>query len=352
MPKVSIILVNYNGLRWLKLFLSRLLLTNYPEFEIVVVDNASSDDSVHYLKENFNVQVVNLQENKGFAVGNNIGAKHSTGRILAFLNNDMEVNSDWLMQAVIKLTLDNSIGLVQCKIMRYDRKDVIDCLGVSVDRYNLALRIGHGEVDQGQYDDLKEIGAADGGAMVIWKDLFERIGGFDSTYFMYGEDADLCWRARLNGFKILPATSSIVYHVGSATSKLSSSGEWNPSPFFAFHLTKNYVYCWLKNFSTKTILIYWPIVLFMVLGMSFFEVIRGRKVVGVSHLKGLVWNIRNLKLVLRERRSIQRLRKTSHLNDDVFFVKNLIEDSTIFRSRIRTAQRRLKSNLKKIPGGR
>ena len=106
--------------------------------------------------------------------------------------------------------------------MAYNHKEKIDSIGLSVDRYNIAIIIGKDEIDRGQYDGLQEIGACSGGAMVIWKHIFQDIGNFDPIYFMYYEDVDLSWRIRLKGFRIFPAHSSIVYHVGSATSQIKS----------------------------------------------------------------------------------------------------------------------------------
>jgi GT2 family glycosyltransferase len=311
LPRVSIIIVNYNGLQWFKSFMSALVNTEYPDFEIVVVDNSSSDESVQYLKDNFKeVGVLELNENKGYAKAINIGARKATGDILAFINNDMEVRSDWLRKAVPKLTSNKAVAAVQCKVLSYNNREKIDCIGLSVDRYNLVLMIGRNEIDQGQYDNLEEISACSGGAMIIWKHLFLEAGCFDPTYFMYYEDIDLSWRIRLKGLQILPAQASIVYHVGSATSKIANSpGGGKLSPFFAFHTTKNYIYCWLKNSSLRTILIYWPVVLLIVLAKTLFGLLNGRSTIASAHIRGIFWNITHLRFISKERREIQKLRK-------------------------------------------
>src|SRR5688572_12956609 len=116
LPHASVVIVNYNGYRWFELFMDSLIKTEYPNFEIVVVDNSSSDQSVQYLrKKSGKIRVIELDENKGYAQAANIGANVATGAILVFVNNDMEFKSDWLNNAVRKLLSDKEIAAVQCK---------------------------------------------------------------------------------------------------------------------------------------------------------------------------------------------------------------------------------------------
>jgi GT2 family glycosyltransferase len=312
LPRVSVIIVNYNGYCWLKLFVDSLINTVYPDFEIIIVDNASTDQSVQYLKEKSgNIKVVELTENRGFAAGANRGAKEATGKIFAFVNNDMEVRPDWLINAVNELLSDETAAAVQCKILTYSNRQKIDSIGLSVDRFNIAFMIGRHEIDRGQYDSLKEIGACSGGAMVIWKHIFDEVGSFDPEYFMYYEDVDLSWRIRLKGLRIFPAQSSVVYHVGSATSKISNK---SLTPFFAFHTTKNYIYCWLKNSSAKVIFIYGPVVISLTLAKISFELLSGRASVALAQTRGIFWNIVHLRLIARERIKVRKLRKIDSEN--------------------------------------
>lgn len=300
-----------------------LINTLYHDFEIIVVDNGSSDQSVEYLKQrSSSIQVIELKENKGFAEGANAGAKQATGRILAFVNNDMEFQPDWLINAVRILVSNKSAAAVQSKILVYGNREEIDSIGLSVDRFNIVLPIGRHEIDRGQYDNLREIGACSGGAMIIWKNIFQDIGDFDPTYFMYYEDVDLSWRVRLKGFRILPAQSSVVYHFGSATSRISSiPTEWDVPPFFAFHTTKNYIYCWLKNSSSKILFLYWPVVLFVVIIKIFFELLNGRVPAALSQAKGIVWNLTHLKLIAKERSEIRKIRMVK--SDDVLLATTI-----------------------------
>jgi GT2 family glycosyltransferase len=341
LPRVSIIIVNYNGYRWLEKFMDDFICTLYPDFEIIVVDNASTDQSVRYLKEELrDVRVVELSENKGYGEAANLGARSATGAILTFINNDIEVKSDWLVNAVSKLGSDSGAAVVQCKILKYNNRERIDCLGLSVDRYNLVHMIGRHEIDQGQYDNMQEIGACSGGAMVIWKRIFHDIGDFDPTYFMYYEDVDLSWRIRMKGFRILPAPGSVVYHVGSATARiLDSSDETSLTPFFAFHTTKNYIYCWLKNSSTRVLCFNWPVIVLIVLAKISFELVNGKTSVAFSQIRGIVWNLKNIGLIIKHRQEIKKMKKVG-LKD--IQLKNETNGHSHLRTWIRYGMRKVK----------
>ena len=318
--------------------------TQYPDFEIIVVDNASRDQSVQFLKDNFSqIRLVGLGDNKGFAEGSNIGAKLATGEVLAFLNNDIEVSDDWLAAAITKLISDNAIAAIQCKIMRYDERDKIDCIGLSVDRYNIFRNIGFAEIDKGQYDNLEEIGACTGGAMIIWKPIFDEIGHFDDLYFMYFEDIDLSWRLKLRGYKICPAISSVVYHVGSGSSNTRSPENWNPSPFFAFLHSRNNIYCWLKNSSSKKIAFYWPTFFFANISIGLLLIPFVGFKVGTAYLRGLLWPLKHYRHILNQREKTNYLIKKQ--KDNILFVVGIVKESSHLSSIVKGAPSRVKHIL-------
>jgi GT2 family glycosyltransferase len=335
-PPVSIIVVNYNGHRWLKLFIHTLVNSSYPDFEIIVVDNGSTDESIEFLQKHFDqIKIIHLSENKGFGQAVNIGASQARGTILAFVNNDMEFPSEWLKEAILELYSEDKVGAVQCKILSYNSRQIIDSVGLSVDHYNLSLAIGNQEIDEGQYDSLKELGACSGGAMIIPKSLFLQIGCFDPVYFMYYEDVDLNWRIKFAGYKIKPASSSKVYHIGSGSSKITLGGIYNPSPFFAFETTKNYIYCWLKNSKTRTIICYWPVVVFVVLSLSLFALL-GRKLRAfLAYYKGIFWTLKHINLIRKKRNEIKKVKKGS--SDSLLFAEGIISDSSNLPRRFRRA---------------
>jgi GT2 family glycosyltransferase len=317
-PIVSIVIVNYNGYEWLKLCLPSLINTNYPAYEIILVDNGSVDQSINYVKNNWqnSVNLIQLSSNFGFAEGCNIGVRQANGDVIAFLNNDMEVDSNWLRAAVESLLSDKRVAVVQPKIMQFNSREKIDCAGLSVDRFGLCVQIGHGEVDNGQYNQLTEIWSS-GGAMVLWKEILMKVGLFDDTFFMYYEDVDLCWRIKLAGFRILLAPSSMVYHAGSATANTI------PSEFIVFHSMKNHISSWLKNFSLATLILNFPVSMFVIVASLLLEIKNRHFSLFVARIKSIIWVVRNIGRIRKERHKVQHsIRKKGLTDSDIFFVGN------------------------------
>jgi GT2 family glycosyltransferase len=143
---------------------------------------------------------------------------------------------------------------------------------------------------------------------------------------MYFEDVDLSWRIKLAGYKIKPLATAPIYHVGSATSNITPGKLWDPSPFFAFEMTKNYIYCWLKNSRSRTIVAYSPIISCVVLSMCFLALIRMKPEIFVAHIKGILWTMFNAKSIHKKRTEIGRMRK--YQSDDILFVEQTVKGST------------------------
>jgi GT2 family glycosyltransferase len=317
-PFVSVIILNYNGYQCLKVCLPSLVKTDYPKFEIIVVDNGSTDQSVDYLRNNWQhcIRIIELHENLGFAEGNNIGILNANGEIIAILNNDIEVEGNWLRSAVGALLSDRKVAAVQSKIMQYAERDKIDCVGLSFDKFGLVVNVGRDEKDHGQYDYLHEIWGCSGGAMIGWKHRLIEAGLFDRTFFIYYEDVDLSWRLKLCGYKMLLAPSSFVYHMGKATSKTI------PSSFVVFHSTKNYIASWLKNYSLRMLIIKCPSIFFIVVGALLFEIVQGRYDLFMARLKSIMWIWRNLRNILKERHKIQHVLRRKEVDDNIIFTQD------------------------------
>jgi GT2 family glycosyltransferase len=315
-PSVSIVVLNYNGYGLLRICLPSLAKTDYPKYEIIVVDNGSTDESVNYLRNNWNhcIRIIELKKNLGFAQGNNIGIRNANGEIIALLNNDMEVDMKWLRSAVEALMSDEKAAAVQSKIMQHADRDKIDCAGLSFDRFGLVVNVGLHEEDLGQYDHLHEIWGCCGGALIGWKHLLIEAGLFDDAFFIYYEDVDLSWRLKLSGYKMLLAPSSVVYHMSKATSKTI------PSTFLVFHSTKNYIASSLKNYSFRTLIFKTPSIFFIVIGALLFEILKGRYGLFIARLKSILWICRNLGYILKERHKIQHTLRTEGMTDDVLFI--------------------------------
>ena len=238
-PKVSIIIVNYNGKELLQKCLDSLLKVNYNNFEIILVDNNSTDGSVEFITKNYpSLIIIKLDSNKGFAEPNNVAAKISKGKYLLFLNNDTVVTPNFISEMVKVMETDKKIAICQSLLLKPDGSvdssgDFIDHLGVV---YNSKTKI----------DEIREVSSAKGASMLVRSDIFKKLGGFDQKFFVTFEDVDLCWRSWILGYRVLIIPTSIVYHVGGITIKKLKSE-------IAFHGFKNQISMKITNFETKLV---------------------------------------------------------------------------------------------------
>jgi GT2 family glycosyltransferase len=256
-PSVSVIILNYNGSKNLgKHLLSNclhsVLQSNYDNFEVFFVDNGSTDDSVEFVKKTFpkdtKLRIVENAENYGFPKGNNLAAKQTCGDYIILLNNDTEVEQNWMRELVNVMENNPTIGEAQSKILSFDRIH-IQTVGNLLDAGLNTYLIGHNEEDKGQYDKLCEITFACGAALIVRRSLIEKIGLFDPAYFFYHDDCDLGWRVMLAGFKVVSVPSSIVYHKGGGTS--NSTVKRSQGTFFLF---TSQLGLFIKNLESRNFL--------------------------------------------------------------------------------------------------
>ncbi|HQA98750.1 MAG TPA: glycosyltransferase family 2 protein [Candidatus Dojkabacteria bacterium] len=223
--KVGIIIVNFNGRHLLEKNLLSVVNNGYEDFEIVIVDNASIDGSVEYLKKEFpSVKVVESKENLGFGGGNNLGVKeYPNYDAYLFLNNDISVPKGFLDNLVKELQKED-VGAVGPKIV-YSKekvgseKRIINSAGIYVDRHYMAYDRYDKEEDNPKYSVVEKIDALMGGAFLVKREVFERVGGFNPNMFLYYEDIDLSLRIRDLGYKLYYVGTSEVYHDHMASSK-------------------------------------------------------------------------------------------------------------------------------------
>ena len=224
MKRIAVVILNWNGKSWLEKFLPTVL--KYSESaQIYVVDNASTDDSVLFLENNFpSVKVIQNAQNSGFAGGYNEGLKQVKEEIYCLLNSDVEVTDGWLEPVLNLFQKNEEIAAIQPKILSYDKKNYFEFAGAGgglID--NLGYPYCRGRVfddleeDKGQYDDEMEIFWASGCCFFIRKSDFWLIGGFDERFFAHQEEIDLCWRLINLGKKLFYTGKSTIYHVGGGT---------------------------------------------------------------------------------------------------------------------------------------
>ncbi|MBV4423555.1 glycosyltransferase family 2 protein [Clostridium tyrobutyricum] len=238
MPLVYIILINFNGYKDTIECVNSLEKINYRNYKIIIVDNASSDNSLTILKQKLNnCIIIESKENIGFAGGNNLGIKyalHHNCDYIMLLNNDTLVKIDFLDNMLNSFSKDKKVGLVGCKIMYYPEKNIIWYGGGYIDWFKfIGAHYGMRQIDNGQCDDEKEIDFMTGCCMLIKREVFEKAGLLSEDYFMYFEDVDFCVKVKNFGYKIWYNPKAVIYHkVG-----LSSGGE--ESPFSIEWCTRN-----------------------------------------------------------------------------------------------------------------
>lgn len=225
LPSVTVVILNWNGKKWLEQFLPFVANTQYKAFSILIVDNNSSDDSVSFIRENYpNIQLIILDQNYGFTGGNNRALPHIQTPYFVLLNSDVEVDPGWLGPLVDRMEKDESIASIQPKILSWTHKShfeyagaaggYIDSLGYPFCRGRIFDTL---EEDNGQYEQAAEIFWASGACCLIRTAVVKQIGLFEESFFAHMEEIDFCWRAQSAGFRIWYEPRSVVFHVGGGT---------------------------------------------------------------------------------------------------------------------------------------
>jgi GT2 family glycosyltransferase len=268
-PSVAIIILNWNNWQDTVQCLESLSQIDYPNYQIVVVDNGSTDDSVLQLKQRFNaISLLESEKNLGFSGGVNFGIEQmKTSDLILLLNNDTLVEKDFLTGLVRKITSNDTIGLVGGKIYYYEAAecdafirqlaDVQSIKGLHSNRNKIwsagggiskltkrTFHFGENKNDRGQYDQEREVDFLSGCCLLVKRDVIEKIGLLDPDYFMYYEDVDFCLRAKEQGYKILYVPGSIIWHkVRQPASKR----------FVDYYRMKNHLLLLQKRYAYKSI---------------------------------------------------------------------------------------------------
>lgn len=241
-PLVSIIILNYNGKEFIERCIGSVLADSYQPREVIVVDNASVDDSMK-LAEPFSgqIQLVYNPENYGFPKGCNEGIKQAAGEYIILLNIDTEVTLGWIDALINPLLQDESIAVTASKLLFPDRK-TIQFAGGCIHPNGLTAHDGYGVVDEGQFDESKECGYVTGASVAIRRSALDMVGGMDEGFPLYYEDVDLCVRLQQEGYKVMYEPSSLVYHF-----ETFGTRKFSFKYFFKFH--RGRMRFILKNFG-------------------------------------------------------------------------------------------------------
>ena len=299
-PDVSVIVLNFNGRRHLDTCLAAVERQDI-ECELVLVDNASDDDSVAFVRQRFPaVRLVELDRNLGFAGGNNAGARAASDPYLAFLNNDTRPDPTWLSALRRAIDGTSGVGFVTSRIVYMHDPSVVDSAGDCLTRSGGAFKRGHGEPSE-RLAEPREVFAACGAACLFRREVFDAAGGFDQDFFLSHEDVDLSYRARLLGYRCWYVPDAVVRHAGSAT-----LGRMSPEA--VFYGQRNLEWLYLQNTP-------WPLLLRTLPGHLAYDVAAavyfGSVGLGGAFLRGQWAALKGASPVRRKRRAIQRSRRVS-----------------------------------------
>ncbi len=224
-PEVAIVILNYNGKKYLERFLPAVLASTYANKRVIVADNASADDSVAFITARFPaVELLQLDTNYGFAGGYNKALEQVQSDYYVLLNSDVEVTPGWIEPVVAMLEANAAYAVCQPKILAFNEKDHFEYAGAAggwIDYLGYPFARGRVfntlEKDEGQYNNFAPVFWASGAAMFIRAGLYHAIGGLDEFFFAHQEEIDLCWRIQLAGYRVGCCPASVVYHVGGGT---------------------------------------------------------------------------------------------------------------------------------------
>lgn len=295
MPLLSVIITNYNGKKYLKDCIDSLRKNSFSDFEVIIVDNGSSDASLDFIRQDYpHIRALELGDNLGLSIASNRAGELAQGKYLFFYNNDTIADRVMLEELVSIAESDPKIGVLGCRTLTYDGTSQINC-GVEMDIFG--------------YPYGKGIPFYVDAAIFIRRDVFEEIGGFDEKMFLYCEDRDLCWRVRLYGYKVIAVPAAVFRHDSVC---LAGTGQFSTNIKRRFMNEAFTLRMLIKNYSFLSLCVLLPVYFLINLAEIIVYLLRGEfKVVRDSYLAAYEWNFKNIKDTLSRRGEVQRNRKIS-----------------------------------------
>lgn len=306
----SVIVVNYNGLNVIPRCLDSILESDCSQLEVIVVDNASVDGSPELILQRYardpRLILIRNPRNLGFAAGCNMGAQKANAQHLIFLNSDTQVDRSAIGNLIHALDENLAIAVAQSKLLMFGDKSRLDSTGDFISTIGWPYSRGRLEADCGQYDLNREIFSARGAAMIARKAAFREAGGFDSDYFMYYEDVDLCWRIRLRGHTIIFVPQSVVYHLGGGLDLSDPRGTTAN-----LHSGLNYIATLVKNLELGNLFVYGSIHIFVHVSTILFYLSERRVREAIGLVLALFKATGDFPTLWRKRQCVQRTRVVS-----------------------------------------
>jgi GT2 family glycosyltransferase len=295
MPQASIIILNWNGKHLLERCLSSALAQALDDYEVVVLDNGSSDGSAAWVEQRYpEVRLICSERNLGFARGNNEAIRSTDSAYVATLNNDADPDRRWLPELVQAMASEPHVGMCASKMVREDDPSIVDACGIEVDRAGIGWNRYSGKRDRVEVTPYAIFGPC-AGAALYRRAMLDEVGLFDGDFFAYYEDVDLAWRAQRLGWRCLYVPSARVTHRHSSTGR-------EGSPFKGYHLGRNKVWTLIKNYPWPDGLFYLPAILIYDTAAWMAALLRG----DASPLRGRLAALRSVGTALEKRRHIQR----------------------------------------------
>lgn len=302
-PLVSIIIVNWNGRRFLESCLGSLSKIQYENTEIFFVDNASKDDSVAYVKKNYpKIKLIINSKNLGFAEGHDEAFKRSKGELILLLSTDTTVQENLLSEMVKTILSKSNIGAVMPKLVMFPRTDLVDSIGSLFLFSGMLYHIGREKDEKNPlYNKPMDVYSAKGACLLFRKKVLIETGLFDKDYFAYFEETDLCHRIWLAGYSVVYTPFTKVCHVGAG-----SSGQMAPA-FIQFHSFKNRICTYIKNFSLMNLIkvLIGTFILYQITFIAFL--IKRKPEIALTVQKAIFWNVVHLGETLKKRAHVQKV---------------------------------------------
>jgi hypothetical protein len=305
-PRVAVLILNFNGIEWLKTCVPSVIRSTYPNFTLYVIDNGSTDGSQNFVRTKFpTVRLIPFQTNLGFAEAYNHAVAEVKDEYVLFLNNDTSIlTRNWIELLVERLEMNSDVVAVGCKLVTAKNPGILDSVGVMGIKYWRGfVDIGKYETERGEYDHppITPFSVC-GAAMLVRRNAFDLVGGFDSKFFAYVEDVDLSWRFRLRSFKLAYEPGAKVAHYYSGSRETSGL---DPEKLYLSH--RNVLRAILKNCGSSlswALRNYFLYTLLLTLG---FAPLEPRKTAAL--VKGLLWNLRNFRSTFVSRLKVQGTRE-------------------------------------------
>ena len=307
-PRVSILIVNWNGAGWLPDCVRSLRCQSYLDFETIFIDNGSNDESLAYIRKHMaSAKIIALPENYGFAIGNIHGLSKARGEYILLLNNDVKFDKNFLQEFVDAFDdMPQRVASLQSKIVLLKQPSLIDSVGAYWTSSSFLYYVGNNKPESNpKYNHPRPVFSNKGASMMLRKSALDAVGFLDGDFWCYYEETDLCNRLWLAGYECWYTEKAKILHDGGNTSLRFSND------FVQFHNFKNKLMSFTKNYQVWTLIKTVPVFLSINIVLSIVWLVGGKPKHAAALYRAIWWNITHFTEIYRKRRQVQSLRKVT-----------------------------------------